>query len=353
MVTKINELTDEQKAAIPAYVKKWIGIGLRTGETDWETFDKYFPVCYEKAGLKYPKNVVRVQSPLVGALASSIAEGILRKRGVVRDEVRDAVHGAVDGAVGAAVDGVVGGVVDLAKKENITISWHYWLGGQFWVGGYWYYSVSYVNYLFDICNLKLSKDIMERAFAYRKVCESVNYIWPNRNFVIVCARPVHIDRDEQGRLHSETRKAIQYPDGWGLYMWHGVWVNEKIVKHPEQLTKKDWMDEKNLEVRRVIQERMGENFAVEIGGKVVGKHKDLRIGEVIEVDISPDPEKIAHYLHVQDWSTKRMYFLRIPPTMNDPMEAQAWTYSDDKVSLTKENMKKIYEKSLDGKFYRT
>src|SRR3990167_7361091 len=104
MVTKITKLTPKQIKAMKPYADKWIEIGLRTGETDWKTFDKYMPICYEKAELKYPERVIRVQSPLVGALASSVAEAILRKkRGAVDDAVDDAVDGAVRGAVRDAV----------------------------------------------------------------------------------------------------------------------------------------------------------------------------------------------------------------------------------------------------------
>jgi hypothetical protein len=80
MPNRIDKLTEKQKRAMPGWVKKWIEIGLRTGETDWDTFDKYMPVCYAKAGIQYPKRVIRVQSPLVGALAAGVAEAILRKR---------------------------------------------------------------------------------------------------------------------------------------------------------------------------------------------------------------------------------------------------------------------------------
>lgn len=79
---KIESLTTEQKAQISNWVKKWIDIGLKTGEADWATFDKYFPVCYGKAGLAYPKNIVRVDSPLVGALAASIADVVINNLAV-------------------------------------------------------------------------------------------------------------------------------------------------------------------------------------------------------------------------------------------------------------------------------
>src|SRR3990167_2585225 len=138
-VTRIDKLTKEQEARFPEFVDKWIKIGLKTGDTDWNTFDKYMPICYEKAGLKYPKNVVRVSSPLVGALASAIAEGVLKKyksvgyavdgavdgavgdavRGAVSDAVSDAVGGAVSDAVGGAVSGAVGGAVGDAVRGAV------------------------------------------------------------------------------------------------------------------------------------------------------------------------------------------------------------------------------------------
>ena len=131
---------------------------------------------------------------------------------------------------------------------------------------------------------------------------------------------------KENRFHSKTEPAIRWKGGSKLYFVHGVKVNEKIILHPEKLTKRDWVKEENLEVRRIIQDRMKERFVTEVDGKVIKKNKDPHIGEVIEIDIAPDPEKIARYLHVKDYSTDRMYFLRIPPTINDPVEAQRWSY---------------------------
>ena len=57
MPTRIDKLTKKQEKAMIAYRDHWIEQGLRTGITDWATFDKYMPICYQKAGLQYPKNV--------------------------------------------------------------------------------------------------------------------------------------------------------------------------------------------------------------------------------------------------------------------------------------------------------
>ena len=167
--------------------------------------------------------------------------------GAVGDAVGDAVDVAVDVAVRGAVDDAVHGAVQLQK-----LPWHYWLGGQFWVGGWWG-SPAYVSFFTDVCGLELSKDITERANAYRDICESVNYIWPNRNFVMVCERPAAIRRNEQGQLSNDQKKAIEYPDGWGLYALDGVVLDESLWSRivSKQMSFKEIMQIENADHRAV------------------------------------------------------------------------------------------------------
>lgn len=104
---QINELTNEQKAQMPIWRDKWIKIGLRTGESDWETFDKAVKDCYLAAKLPAPKKIIRVSSPLVLSLAAPIASYLISKDSAVRDVVREAVHGAINTAVNVAASSAV------------------------------------------------------------------------------------------------------------------------------------------------------------------------------------------------------------------------------------------------------
>jgi hypothetical protein len=116
---------------------------------------------------------------------------------------------------------------------------------------------------------------------------------------------------------------VAYPDGWGFYAWHGVQVSERVILAPDTLTREDFLGEPNLEVRRVIQERMGEQFVPALG-------RILEIGPrgtLYEVHLpSDDPEQVARYLQVQDASTPRQYFLRVPPWVESAAEAVAWSF---------------------------
>jgi hypothetical protein len=96
-----------------------------------------------------------------------------------------------------------------------------------------------------------------------------------------------------------------------------------VIRAPERLTREDWSDARNIEVRRVIQERMGARFIAELGGAVLDE--GLR-GILYEVDLRGDPERVARYVQVRDASTQREYYLRVPPQIRTADEAVAWTF---------------------------
>src|SRR5579859_5253692 len=99
MPARIDRLTEAQQARMSEWADRWIEVGLRTGEADWERFEAAARKCYEYAKIPWPGVVVRVPSPLVGAFAAPIAMHVLRNLRPATPgrakAVRDAVHDAV------------------------------------------------------------------------------------------------------------------------------------------------------------------------------------------------------------------------------------------------------------------
>jgi hypothetical protein len=163
------------------------------------------------------------------------------------------------------------------------------------------------------------------AHALTHFTDLVSGYWLIQDGAFIVHRPKILACDEAGRLHSETGKCVEYRDGWGFYAWHGVPVPEKAILAPEQLTREDFLNAPNLEVRRVIWERMGNRFVPELGGYMYVIESGPR-GVLYEVEQPFSPERIARYVQVQDASTARQYFLRVPPTIQTAAEAVAWSF---------------------------
>jgi hypothetical protein len=151
----------------------------------------------------------------------------------------------------------------------------------------------------------------------------VSGYWLGRSVALLVRRPIHLTCDDEGRLHGETARCVEYHDGWGFWAWHGVAVPEKVILAPDELTRNDFLYEANVEARRVIQERMGERFVPEVGGKYVDSSSR---GVLYEIELPDDPDTVARYLQVRDPSTGRDYYLRVPPNIGTAEEAVAWTF---------------------------
>jgi len=242
--------------------------------------------------------------------------------GAVRDAVRDAVRGAVRDAVRGAVGDAVG---------DGKLSWHYWLGGQFWVGWWYYSSPSVVSFFTEICKIKLTKDIQERAEAYQKICQSVNYVWPNKDFVMVCARPIRILRNNRGRLHSDEKKAIEYPDGWGLYMLNGVKFPEELWQKVvnRKMSFKEVAAIKDIDQRAQAMAYCPPREFLETKGKLLDKSERGN-----ELYFIPQSERIfridAYYLLYKCPSTGREFMSGINPEIGkekDADKAMGWKFN--------------------------
>lgn len=343
---RIVELTDEQRAAIPDHVAKWVEVGRNTDEADWVTFERAAESCYGYAGLPWHGNVVRVSNPLVLSLAAPIAAYVLGTgghrdvvRGAVGGAVYGAVRGAVDGAVRSAVGGVVDGAVDGAPyteaRRYVLNHYHRRFGGQWWVN--WQ---AWTSYFRDVCGLHLDGDLWARERAYADAQSSAGWWWPGAHFVMVCDRPraLHLERvgpDGWGshRLHNASGPAITYADGWGLYFWHGVRVEPWVIESP---TAERVLSERNVEVRRCAAESLGwDRLKSHLALVAVAPDPGNSPFELELYDLPPgladvydEPARILVCVNgsAERDGTRRVYGLPVPAHHDDPVAAAAELY---------------------------
>jgi hypothetical protein len=162
------------------------------------------------------------------------------------------------------------------------------------------------------------------AHALAQLTPLVSGYWLGKTVALVVRKPTILSRDVAGQPHSTTGPAVQYADGWGFWARHGVHVPAWVAECPaEELTRDDFFAASNAEVRRVIQERMGERFLWTIGARFINSGPRSIL---YEVDLPYEHEPVARYVELRDSSSERIYYLRVPPTIQTAEEAVAWTF---------------------------
>ena len=112
-------------------------------------------------------------------------------------------------------------------------------------------------------------------------------------------------------------------DGANL-RWRGVPIDARIAFQPETITSQEVLESRNVELRRVLLERMGyEAFLQQTQAQELDRDRDPG-GErrLLRVPIPNDEALVC--LSVFCPSTGRQYMLRVPPTTRTCRQAAAW-----------------------------
>ena len=169
---------------------------------------------------------------------------------------------------------------------------------------------------------------LEKIQPLIELSKAVGWWWPFNGAVILTEMPIYILMDDDGRLHGEDRKAIEYSDGFGVYVWHGVRVPRHIIEEPDKLTTDMVLKEENQEVRRVMLERYGyDRLLKELGAMEESSdrfgvlYSTTRLGEYLDGE-----DKVAKFVLVDDSSTDRRYVLRVDPNSKTAHDGVASTF---------------------------
>jgi hypothetical protein len=296
----INGLTKEQEAKLPVYKEKWLSIGLNTTSDpiDMEAVEKAIEKAYAVADLPPPKKIIQCSNPKEGAIKAFQLEHNTDKvptSSQIEQQLNQCGYGAHDAN---------------------------WLA------------------FYDYMHKELNLECCAQLEGLINLAQLISWWWPFDEAVVVTPLPSFICRDEENRLHHDGRKALEYPDGWGIYSWHGVRVPEDLIIHPENITHQEILQEKNQELKRIKLERYGlTRWLDDVGAKEVAV--DDR-GTLVETNAmsswTDEDEELAKFVVVKDSSTDRMYALRVPPDTKTPTEGIASTFglTEDEYCPTQE-----------------
>src|SRR5690606_31906222 len=119
---------------------------------------------------------------------------------------------------------VRGAVRDAARgaRKAVRDMWYHVIGGAGWAA----WPAAHATFYRDRCGIDLAPDVL----AATEDATEPWWWWPHREYVIVSERPTVIRRDAAGGLHAEDGPAIAWPDGWGIYCWHGTRVRREWIE---------------------------------------------------------------------------------------------------------------------------
>lgn len=116
------------------------------------------------------------------------------------------------------------------------------------------------------------------------------------------------------------------PPGHGFELrWRGVRVSDRIAfASPQSVTGKEILDTNNVELRRILIERLGyEVFLQQVGGIIRDRDQDAG-GERQLVSIPFEDDEALMLLKVICPSTRHVHVLRVPPYIRSCHQAAAW-----------------------------
>lgn len=109
-----------------------------------------------------------------------------------------------------------------------------------------------------------------------------------------------------------------------IWRWRGVQVSDRIAFEAESMTGQDILNTDNIELRRVLIERVGyEKFLQQVGGLIRDRDRDAG-GERQLIYIPFEDDEALMVLKVICPSTRHTHILRVPPHIQSCHQAAAW-----------------------------
>lgn len=300
-MSKIDKLTPEQEALIPIYRDKWIKIGLSTEPTNRKRAESVIPAYYAAGKLKAPKYIVWAKSPMETTYLYSVFTSSSFFPSISEAQFEKAI----------ADDTVVELCKQIAPNQKLTFNSNY-IGGNLWAG--WQAFYDFFKSAVGVEGLDIIQPTLDLS-------QDVGWIMPWEELVILTEKPTSLYRNNRGQLHSEDGKAIEWSDGFGIYVLNGVDMPaELMVKGKSGITAADVMKLKNVEQRLQAMKYVGiQNFYKSVPMLVVDSGMDHGApARLIELTIEARPMR---FLEMTNPSTGELHVEGVPNELKTVSEA--------------------------------
>jgi len=294
----IKKLTKRQEEGIQEWYNKCLKIGYDTSPIDKATTEKSWKLLYKKLKLKEP-NFIYCQSPMQ-------AQVTINK--IKKNKKYEFIH---------------------------TYSWCQ-------------HDISWIAYykFYKEYGLLPHDDNFEIIDIWFELAKSCGWCYTFENTVFVCEKPNEIHLNDNKQLHHNSKMALTYSDGYGLYMLNGVNVPKYLVETPaEKLSMDFYKKEKNADVKAEFIRKYGMDRMASMG-KVIDTWKNYKSNkwwvesEYELIDMSPIFESIKFAPHIKMKNlTTGIYHMEAVAPDNDTLEKAMKFRQNDRDNLNTINIK--------------
>ena len=342
---RITKITDEQKAKLPELVERWVGYASE--QSDYidiknavhEIYrlmgkpaptvlisDSPYSAIYTTAALRLIKEGgSTLRSTLSSTLGSTLRSTLYSTlRSTLDSTLRSTLSSTLDSTLRSTLGSTLRSTLDNTNDQEFksALSWAY--QGSYIVT-WWGVWAGYYEYAKDI-GVSFDEDKLN---AFINFTRHIPHICVADGIAIVSMKPTKIHWQEtevqpisginhmpKNRiLHADGELAVEFGDGWGIYVFNGVVLPEKIGKVRSKNWDPEWiLEEKNQEIKRLLLETIPKEKVSEVLQlKVLDTFKTLySTYELVEAKNNPYPSPYKA-IRMSCPTTNKPYLIRVHP----------------------------------------
>ena len=153
--------------------------------------------------------------------------------------------------------------------------------------------------------------------------------WARRTCIAVPRPAIHLNR---GRLHRPDGPAIEWTSGTSYWFWQGLHVPKRVAAQQSERGRLQVLARtRNLELRRLLLDRIGYERFLDIAGTQLIAQDDFGKLWRCELQIDDEPHRVVEVVNAtaEPDGSYRRFLLRVPPTTRTAGEGVAWTFGFD------------------------
>lgn len=270
----LEKLSEKQESILSVYADKWTQIGFSIDPVDFDKSVNLIKKHYADCGLDIPNNFHLVDSPMAAINLLNSKYNINKKQ-----------------------------IINNACYGNHDASW-----------------LSYYDFFINETSVILDEKIVN-LIELAKIC---GWWYPYDDVVVIQQRPSLINF-EDGVVQSTTGPAIQFPDGYSIYIIDGIRLNEQIIMRPETLTIHQINSEQDQDKRSIMIDRFGwPRYLEESNARCIDKRVNYIENTKEALFESDNGNRL-----VVTCPTGRVFALGVPPLIKTCEDAQSWLGNEE------------------------